>query len=112
MSETSTIFGGPLTVEMVDANFPLQEPDGIASRIKSLISNGEITEAELLYSNLRAADQGAVEHKADELLAQHAFSSDNLDLLRALRLGIQAGMQIGRQEGANVVNAITNGTQQ
>ena len=95
----------PLTPELVDCDFPLQEPRGVASHIKALLQSGDSEGAELLFVNLHAIDQGTVELEADELLRVHSLPV-NLDVLRALRLGLQQGIRMGRQEGANVVKTI------
>jgi hypothetical protein len=99
-------FYGELTPEVVDTCFPLQEPDGAAVRIKSSLSDGDLEHAEELFTALRAADGNVVELEARRIAFEERFSPYNLEMLRALRIGIQAGMQIGRQEGANVVNRI------
>ena len=99
----SEVARNELSAEQIDAQFPLQQPGGVAQNIKQLLAEGETAKAQDLYQHLRMLDQGAVEHRADELLVEHSFDPFELNVLRALRLGLQAGILIGRQEGANVV---------
>jgi hypothetical protein len=102
----SMIPGGPLTVEKVDENLPLQEPGGAAEKIKQYLVDGNLEEAERLYQFLRAFDQGQVEDMADEICELHQLPVFDLDVLRAVRLGLQAGIQHGRREGANVLKTL------
>jgi len=95
-----------LTKEIVDEAFPLQGPHGIATLIKQKLDEGDTDLAEALYTDLRAADYGQAQQIAEELLVRHELPAMNLDVLRALRLGVQAGIQHGRQEGANVVREL------
>ncbi len=96
----------PLTAEMVDRDFPLQQPDGMAETIKDRLVQGDQLSAVAIYQNLRAVDHETVELIAEALVVSEGFSLDNLDVLRALRIGIMAGLNHGRTEGTSVVNTI------
>ena len=97
-----------LTAKTVDRDFPLQEPGGVAETIKAILANGDIEGAQFLFDSLHKADETTVIQVGSEILDNLDVNPRELDPIRALRLGIEAGMQIGRQEGANVVDAIVN----
>ena len=100
-----------ITPEIVDRDFPLQEPGGMAETIKQSLASGDIEGATALFDGLKGVDETTVILAANEILEEQDINPRELDPVRALRLGIRAGMRIGRQEGANVVSQILEGTE-
>lgn len=94
-----------LTVEVVDSKFPLQRPGGIVEIMKGMLADGVPGEALGVYRHLQEVDRQTVGTTAEELLMQHDLPGD-LDVVNALKYGIQAGLRLGRQEGADALNQV------
>lgn len=99
-------FYDELTPEVVDQSFPLQEPDGAIEKVKVMLERGDTEGAETLFQGLREVDGNTVETEARRVTFEERFNRNDPEVARAIRIGIQVGMLIGRKEGANVVNRI------
>jgi hypothetical protein len=95
-----------LTAEMVDQAFPLQAPGGLAEIIKSQLAGGNVNTAQAIYADVCEVDHSQVMNLVEDLIVEHQFLDVNLDVIQALRVGVEAGLKRGRQEGANVLKEI------